>query len=70
MKKIIMENYITRFIRYIIDWRKTRGIIRQLQSLDDKILKDIGISRHDIYRLAYTKVQKDRNMLDMNTRKE
>ena len=70
MKKIIMENYITRFIRYIIDWRKTRGIIRQLQSLDDKILKDIGISRHDIYRLAYTKVQKDRNMLDMNTKKE
>jgi len=70
MKKIIMENYITRFIRYIIDWRKTRGIIRQLQSLDDKILKDIGISRYDIYRLAYTKVQKDRNMLDMKTKKE
>ena len=63
MKKIIMENYLTRFIRYVIDWRKTREIIRQLQSLDDKILKDIGVSRHDIYRLAYTKVQKDRNNL-------
>jgi len=65
-----MENYLTRFIRYVIDWRKTRGIIRQLQALDDKILKDIGISRHDIYRLAYTKVQKDRNMLDIKTKKE
>jgi len=63
MRKIIMENYLTRFIRYVIDWRKTREIIRQLQSLDDKILKDIGVSRHDIYRLAYTKVQKDRNNL-------
>jgi uncharacterized protein YjiS (DUF1127 family) len=61
MTKMVMENYLTRFIRYLIDWRKTRKIIRHLQSLDDRTLKDIGVERYAISKLAYTKVQKDRN---------
>ena len=24
MKKVALENYLTRFVRYVIDWRKTR----------------------------------------------
>ena len=58
MKKLALENYITRFIRYIIDWRKTRGVIRQLHSLSDRELEDIGVNRHEIERLAYTEIQR------------
>ena len=58
MKKLALENYLTRFIRYIIDWRKTRGVIRQLHSLSDRELEDIGVNRHEIERLAYTEIQR------------
>ena len=52
MKKIALENYFTRFVRYVIDWRKTRRIIRQLQELPDHTLEDMGIRRHEIESLA------------------
>ena len=58
MKKLALENYLTRFIRYIIDWRKTRSVIRQLQELPDHTLEDMGIKRHEIESLAYTEIQK------------
>ena len=58
MKKLALENYLTRFVRYVIDWRKTRSVIRQLQELPDHTLEDMGIKRHDIERLAYTEIQK------------
>ena len=58
MKKIALENYLTRFIRYIIDWRKTRSVIRQLQELPDHTLEDMGIKRHEIESLAYTEIQR------------
>ena len=58
MKKIALENYLTRFIRYVIDWRKTRRVIRQLHELPDSTLDDIGVPRHDIARLAYTEIQR------------
>ena len=58
MKKIVLENYLTRFMRYIVDWRATRKVIRQLHELPDSTLEDIGVPRHDIERLAYTQVQR------------
>ena len=45
-------------MRYVIDWRKTRKIIRTLQDLPDHTLEDMGIRRHDIERLAYTELQR------------
>ena len=58
MKKLALENYLTRFIRYVIDWRKTRSVIRQLQELPDHTLEDMGIKRHEIECLAYTELQR------------
>ena len=58
MKKLALENYLTRFIRYVIDWRKTRSVIRQLQELPDPTLEDMGIKRHEIESLAYTEIQR------------
>ncbi len=58
MKKLAIENYLIRFIRYVIDWRKTRSVIRQLHSLSDRELEDIGVNRHEIERLAYTEIQR------------
>lgn len=54
MKQTIMETYLMRFVRYVIDWRRTRAIIRELNMLSDKSLKDIGISRGEIDYLVYT----------------
>jgi len=53
MKKIIKENWITRYLRYIATWRKHRKIIKELNGLTDKELADIGISRWDIDRLIW-----------------
>ncbi len=58
MKKLALENYLTRFIRYIIDWRVTRRAIRQLHNLSDRELQDIGVNRYEIERLAYTELQR------------
>jgi uncharacterized protein YjiS (DUF1127 family) len=59
MRHFILETYLVRFIRYVIDWRDTRRIIRELNQLSDKQLKDIGISRGEIIHLAYTREQKN-----------
>jgi len=53
MKRKILESYMIRFIRYVIDWRKTRSVIRELSALTDKQLKDIGITRGEITNLIY-----------------
>lgn len=54
---MIMETMLVRFFRYLVDWRKTRAIIRELNSLTDKQLKDIGIMRDEINHLVYTMQQ-------------
>lgn len=59
MKRRIMETMLMRFVRYVIDWRKTRGLIRELNMLSDKTLKDIGISRGEIRHLVYTLEQEE-----------
>lgn len=61
MKKKILESYVIRFIRYVIDWRKTRAVIRELNRLSDKELKDIGISRCEIENLIYRLEEEDKN---------
>lgn len=53
MKRKILESWVVRFIRYVIDWRKTRAVIRELNMLTDKQLKDIGITRGEITNLIY-----------------
>jgi len=54
MKRKILETMLMRFVRYVIDWRKTRAVIRELNMLTDKQLKDIGMSRGEINHLVYT----------------
>lgn len=59
MKRKLMETMLIRFLRYIIDWRRTRGMIRELNMLSDKQLKDIGIERGEINYLVYTREQEE-----------
>lgn len=59
MKQKILETMWMRFIRYVIDWRRTRAVIRELNMLSDKQLKDIGISRGEINYLVYTLEQEE-----------
>ena len=59
MKRKIMETMLLRFVRYVIDWRKTRSVIRELNMLSDKQLKDIGINRGEIDYLVYTLEQQE-----------
>ena len=49
----LLENIIVRFIRYVVDWRDTRSVIRELNKLSDKQLKDIGMNRGEIQNLIY-----------------
>ena len=50
---MIKENIIVRFIRYVIDWRRTRAVIRELNKLTDRQLRDIGLDRNDVNCLIY-----------------
>lgn len=59
MKRKLMETMLMRFVRYVIDWRRTRAVIRELNMLTDKQLKDIGISRGEINYLVYTLEQQE-----------
>lgn len=59
MKQRILETMLMRFVRYVIDWRKTRAIIRELNTLTDRQLKDIGINRGEISHLIYTLEQEE-----------
>ena len=52
---MIKENIVVRFIRYILDWRDTRAIIRELNTLSDRQLRDIGLDRSDVNSLIYTR---------------
>ena len=43
---------IMNMIRKIEDWLKQNRTVRELDSLTDRELVDIGISRYDIYSIA------------------
>jgi uncharacterized protein YjiS (DUF1127 family) len=53
MKKLLKENIIVRYWKYMKTWRKHRDTIKQLNSLSDKDLWDIGISRWQIDELIF-----------------
>ena len=46
-------NWIRRFMLYVLYWRDHRATIKQLNSLTDRELKDIGMTRADIDRLVW-----------------
>lgn len=47
-----MFDILTRYRKSVADYRSRRETIRQLQALDDRMLKDIGLTRLDIEPVA------------------
>lgn len=37
----------------LIEWRRRHAAYRELRSLDDRMLKDIGLTRSELYGVAY-----------------
>jgi uncharacterized protein YjiS (DUF1127 family) len=58
MLKYFKEHIIVRYIRYLRTWRAHRETIKQLNSLDNETLQDIGLSRGDISHLIW--LEKDK----------
>lgn len=58
MLKYLKEHIIVRYIRYLRTWRTHRETIKQLNSLSDKTLKDIGLNRGVISHLIW--LEKDK----------
>ena len=48
-----------RYMNYLATWREHRKAIKQLHTLTNRQLKDIGINRCDIDRLVWLKEDKD-----------
>lgn len=53
MKRYLRKNWIIRWLRYLNTWRQHRKVIKELNGLDDKTLRDIGINRCDIDMLIW-----------------
>lgn len=53
-------NWFTRYLNYLKTWRQHRQVIKELNALDGKTLKDIGINRLDIDRLIWLKEDKQK----------
>jgi uncharacterized protein YjiS (DUF1127 family) len=53
MKKLLQENIIVRYWKYMKTWQQHRKTIKQLNSLTDRELWDIGISRWQIDELIF-----------------
>ena len=45
--------WVWRYINYLATWREHRQAIKQLNTLTDRELKDIGIDRSNIDRLVW-----------------
>ena len=45
--------YLTQIRRFIRQWREFNSALRELSGLSDRELKDIGINRGDIVRIAW-----------------
>lgn len=48
---------ITSFIRYVRTWREYGTTVRELSSLNDRELADLGITRSDIPHVAWQHAQ-------------
>lgn len=46
-------NIFRRYYNYLKTWRKHRSVIKDLNQLSNKQLKDIGITRGDIDNLVW-----------------
>lgn len=53
MKSLLNQSWVIRWLRYVNTWREHRKIIKELNAMDDKTLRDIGISRCDIDLLIW-----------------
>ena len=53
MKTKFIQNIFVRFMRYCVMWSEHRAAIKILNTLSDRELNDIGISRTDIDRLVW-----------------
>jgi len=60
MKKKLLETWIMRFLRFVHTWRAHRRIIKELNAMDDKTLRDIGIDRNDIDTLIWLEFDKEK----------
>lgn len=45
--------WVWRFLKYIQTWRAHRRVIKELNAMSDRELRDIGISRADIDNLIW-----------------
>ncbi|MBI4275564.1 MAG: DUF1127 domain-containing protein [Rhizobiales bacterium] len=50
--------FLSSLIRFLRRWRRYDASIRELSRLGDRELADIGISRSDIYRVAWDNAQR------------
>lgn len=46
-------NWIQRYWNYLKTWRHHRRVIKELNMLTDKQLKDVGLTRGDIDRIIW-----------------
>ena len=53
--RVIFENPLVRFYKYVSTWTAHRDTIKQLHALSDAELKDIGFSRGEINGLIFRK---------------
>ena len=53
-------NIIQRYYNYLATWRSHRKAIKQLNTLTNRELRDIGISRADIDRMVWLDEDKDK----------
>ena len=60
MKNLFNNSWTIRWLRYLNTWRAHRRLIKELNALDDKTLRDIGISRCDIDRLIWLEFDKEK----------
>lgn len=50
---------IWRWVNFVITWREHRNVIKTLNKLSDRELRDVGLYRGDIDRLVWLKEDKD-----------
>ena len=49
-----------RYVNYLATWREHRRVIKELNELSDRELRDVGINRADIDRLVWLEEDKDK----------
>ena len=57
-------SWFRRFWYYVKTWREHHTIIKELNALSDRQLKDIGVNRADIDRLVWLQEDKEKRGKD------